>query len=303
MQNVYAVQQNPTISIDGGKKNIARSVKDTNRLYLYHFYIVLRVAEYIVEYIKLQDTKHLKDNKAVVSKKLLQNPFIQYLQQDQVFLTLVEQESFYTALDDDIIKTIYKKMVQHEAYQKYIQQESSDAKDHQYIIKILLTKIIFSSELCSTHFEDMFLSWFDDRKTVQAAITHKLKAYRSSNKKFSVALVQVDWNERISFGQQLFEKSITHNQELIDLIDQQLKNWELDRITQIDMILMKMALCELLYFPHIPVKVSINEYIEIAKIYSTPKSKDFINGILDKLMRKLKSDGRIQKLGRGLVES
>ena len=105
-----------------------------------------------------------------------------------------------------------------------------------------------------------------------------------------------------SFALLLHDRVLQNVEELTKLIEPKLQNWDLDRIAMIDMILMKMALCELLYFEEIPVKVSINEYIDISKIYSTQKSKDFINGVLDKVMNDLKAEGRIKKAGRGLLE-
>ena len=98
------------------------------------------------------------------------------------------------------------------------------------------------------------------------------------------------------------DKTIEHNKELSELIEPNLKNWEMDRVAILDLILMKMAVCELKYFPTIPVKVSINEYIDISKSYSTPKSKDFVNGVLDKIKNQMQGRGEIKKFGRGLME-
>ena len=107
--------------------------------------------------------------------------------------------------------------------------------------------------------------------------------------------------EKNKFALNLAFRTHKYNAEFVELVEPQLKNWEIERITRIDMILIKMALCELLYFRSIPIKVSMNEYIDIAKMYSTPKSKDFINGILDKIMKNLQKHGRINKEGRGLL--
>jgi N utilization substance protein B len=104
------------------------------------------------------------------------------------------------------------------------------------------------------------------------------------------------------FAQELLRKTLENNERFTELIQPKLKNWDLDRIARLDMILMKMALCELIFFDQIPVKVSINEYIDISKVFSTPKSKDFINGILDSIMHELRERNEIKKTGRGLVE-
>jgi N utilization substance protein B len=102
------------------------------------------------------------------------------------------------------------------------------------------------------------------------------------------------------FVVELFQYTMDRQDEFSTLVEPKLENWDMERIAILDLIIMKMALCELLYFPMIPVKVTINEYIEIAKLYSTPKSKDFVNGVLDKIMKELKESGAIKKSGRGL---
>ena len=111
------------------------------------------------------------------------------------------------------------------------------------------------------------------------------------------------WEEEKKFGTDLLKKCYKHNEDLTKDIEPNLKNWEMDRIATLDLVLMKMAVCELKYFPTVPVKVSINEYIDISKIYSTPKSKDFVNGVLDKTKLQLIDQGLVNKQGRGLVDS
>jgi N utilization substance protein B len=110
------------------------------------------------------------------------------------------------------------------------------------------------------------------------------------------------WAEEKKFALELLTKSIAYNDELNTAIEPNLKNWDMDRVAILDLILMKQAVCELLYFPTVPIKVTINEYIDISKMYSTPKSKDFVNGVLDKVKNQLLASGAIKKTGRGLME-
>ena len=109
--------------------------------------------------------------------------------------------------------------------------------------------------------------------------------------------------EVLEFMKDLLKLTVQHNDTLTELIASKTQNWDADRIAYSDMLLMKMALCEIVYFPYIPVKVSINEYLELAKLYSTPQSHGFINGVLDKIQLELRKQNKIQKLGRGLVEN
>jgi len=302
MQALYARQQNPTTTIVGIKKNLAKSVKDTHKLYLFHFFTITKVAQYIFEDQKIQAKKMLQSiREQDFITKIFDNKLLQNIHNDLVFQEFAKQEKFRHLLSNDIIKKLYRQLVQDKAYIDYIANKKTTNKDDQNVFKLLFN-IMLETELYTASLEDVFLNWFDDDDMVKAAVISKITQHRDRGEQdYSVVLNTIDWKERINFCYELLEKSIEHDAEFIELVSQQLKNWEIDRITQIDIILMKMALCELLYFSQIPIKVSINEYIEISKVYSTPKSKDFINGILDKLMKKLKSEGRIKKIGRGLV--
>ncbi|MCL4147831.1 UNVERIFIED_CONTAM: hypothetical protein GTU68_054273 [Idotea baltica] len=153
--------------------------------------------------------------------------------------------------------------------------------------------------------EDEFLYWDNDKNLVINSCLSTLKDFEESFNldeslnKFE--LKSIEWVETDQFTQALFTKTILHEEELEKYIEPKLKNWELDRINQMDHILIKMAICEVLHFPTIPIKVTINEYIELAKLYGTNKSKDFVNGIVDVLVQQFKKDGLIQKKGRGLI--
>ncbi len=147
----------------------------------------------------------------------------------------------------------------------------------------------------------MFPNWQDDVDVVAQFILRSIDKYNPDSQKLYFPMPET-YEESFSFGKDLIAKTLEREEEFAEMIKDKLLNWELERIATIDMILMKMALAELLWFPYIPVKVTINEYIDISKDYSTPKSKEFINGILDKLTHTLKEQGNIQKRGRGLVE-
>jgi N utilization substance protein B len=148
--------------------------------------------------------------------------------------------------------------------------------------------------------EDKFENWIHDKSLVVGAIKKTIKALPATPNFYEDHLPDDETVKE--FGEELLHKVLFFDEELLELVKPALKNWDLNRVAVIDLILIKMALCEMLYFPTIPVKVTINEFIDISKIYSTPKSKDFINGILDRLMKKLTEEGKIVKEGRGLID-
>ena len=148
--------------------------------------------------------------------------------------------------------------------------------------------------------EDFYASWDEDKSLIVGALKKTLKALPAKEDFYEVHRPTEETT--VEFGETLLTQVHKTDKELLELIEPTLKNWDAERVAVIDMILLKMALCELLGFPTIPTKVTLNEFVEISKLYSTDKSKDFINGILDRLMKKLHDDGKIKKEGRGLVE-
>ena len=148
--------------------------------------------------------------------------------------------------------------------------------------------------------EDRYPFWSDDKSLVIGAIKRSLKTLPTEDDFYEVHRPTAETTQ--DFGEVLFKNVFEEENKLLELIEPTLNNWDVERVAVIDMVLLKMALCELMNFPTIPTKVTLNEFVEISKQYSTEKSKDFINGILDRLMKRLHKDGKIVKEGRGLVE-
>jgi N utilization substance protein B len=142
--------------------------------------------------------------------------------------------------------------------------------------------------------EELFPGWMDEQTFIFKRISMALKSSK-------IEMADLKQDEAIKFAFELIDKTYYCENELTELIKPKLRNWDAERLAAVDMILIKLALCEIIYFEQVPIKVSINEYIDISKLYSTPKSKDFVNGIVDKIKNELLRDGKIKKSGRGLV--
>jgi N utilization substance protein B len=178
---------------------------------------------------------------------------------------------------------------------------TSTFKEDKAFVIDLFTEIIAPNDKLYDYFEDKRLTWLDDLPVVNTAILKILKKVKaSSDGKFFTPKLFKDTEDR-EFGVNLLKKTILNQAKFGEEIGAKTKNWDADRITQIDSILMQMAICEFQKFPSIPVKVTINEYLEIAKEYSTPKSSNFINGILDKIVKGYTEEGTLNKIGRGLM--
>lgn len=202
-------------------------------------------------------------------------------------------------LDESTIKSVYMDFTKTKEYKEY--QDNSETKPEDDKVALLaLYKFCLGNELFEDVVDDRYSNWEDDKSLVVGAIKRTIKALPLEEKIYEQFRPNHETTQE--FGAVLLETVINKNKDLLDIITPNLKNWDADRVAIIDMILLKMAIAELLNFPSIPTKVTLNEYVEIAKLYSTDKSKDFINGILDRLMKKLEQDGLISKQGRGLKE-
>jgi transcription antitermination protein NusB len=180
---------------------------------------------------------------------------------------------------------------------------SADIDAHKAFVKHLIRKIILGDTAINAHFEEEDLRWAEDHEIVKSMTDKTLKSFDEKGNTIEIQKLSLDWEEDKVFIEKLFVSSTRLDKHYHDLIANNTKNWEVDRLPLTDRVILEMAIAELIDFPNIPVKVTINEYIELAKQYSTPKSRQFINGILDVISKELKEDGKIKKSGRGLMDN
>ncbi|NNM17728.1 MAG: transcription antitermination factor NusB, partial [Croceitalea sp.] len=204
-------------------------------------------------------------------------------------------------LNEDYIKILYKEIVASDAYKEYMRSEKDSYENDITLVLNLYKHIIAPNEKIYEYFEDDKLTWVDDIPIVNTFLVKRLKKAKPTIKEnFFLPNLLKDEQDMV-YAKQLLVKTLLNNAQWEGEIEGKTPNWDKERIAEIDYILLKMAICELLNFSSIPEKVTINEYLEIAKEYSTPKSSIFINGILDKLVKEYKSSGKMQKMGRGLL--
>ncbi|CAN5666064.1 transcription antitermination factor NusB [soil metagenome] len=189
-----------------------------------------------------------------------------------------------------------------ETYRAYCEQQTHTADEDQALIQYVLRTLVFKHEGIRDQLAEIDLSWAENSEVVRGLAIRTLKSAQGPTG-LQLEPLTDDWEEDELFLNTLFEKSFENDAEYEQLLADQLQNWDVERVAMLDKIILKLAVCELLSFPNIPVKVTINEYIELAKAYSTPKSGKFVNGILDNLSEKLMASGRLRKSGRGLLDN
>ncbi len=272
----------------------------TYEIYVFHLYILLKVAQYAEKDAAIRAAKLLPtDEDKAFSPRLYNNPSLQSLANHVKFLNIAEQYKANENIDEDHIRRMYQAFCETEEFKKYAELEAPTKEDDNKVL-LELYRFLTANDFFIEMTEDRYNNWQDDESLVVGAMKKTLKVMPLEGE-FYKEYEPSDETVR-EFGEQLLRKTCQEDQALFELIAPNLKNWDADRVAILDMIMLKMALCELLHFPTIPTKVTLNEFVEISKTYSTDNSKDFINGILDRLMKKLQKEEKIVKEGRGLVE-
>jgi N utilization substance protein B len=300
MQLLYAKSRDAQLSLSDVLRRYEQYGKRSIELYLFNLQHVIEVARYAVRDDIQRKAKYLPtDDDRRFTAKLFENEVLQGFLAHGTYEKAVKKFQMTGRTDDDTISNFYRRFLETDAYKAYLATDESTVEIHRNII-LALYKFLMQSEIFEEAMEDFSPSWIDDDTLILGATKKTLKAFPSDE-----AFIY-DFNEEdkltFAFGEELLTKTYNKNLELLELIKPMLQNWEADRVATIDLILIKMAVCELTDFPTIPTKVTINEYVDISKMYSTDKSREFVNGILDRMMKKFKEDGTVKKEGRGLVE-
>lgn len=302
MQSIYAMHQHQSDNLDKEEKFLFQSIENTQNLYLLLLSALIEIKKKEEEYIDLASRKHL-------ATKEERNPNLKFVN-NKVLVLLSESEALETALadnninnwklNDDIILGLIDTIKESELYQNYMQKPVDSFEEDKNFIVDLYTEVIAPSDRLYDYLEDFKLTWVDDLPGINTLIVKQIKQLKGENDTLIVPKVYKDEDDK-DFVKNLFRKTVLNEMELSKEYIDKTPNWDVERIAEIDTIILKMAICELLKFPSIPTKVTINEYLEIAKEYSTPKSSIFINGILDNLVKEFTQDGKLKKSGRGLL--
>jgi N utilization substance protein B len=304
LQNVFAWHMTEKRDTVSSAKTLMQSIDAVYEMYIRMLSLIVDVTEYTEIDAIERSNKHLPTAEDLSpNKKLLHNKFASILKKNPEYTAAVNKYQVNWHADPDLVKSIFNKLKDTKEYETYLAEKEETLESSKEIIKYIFRKILLKNLTVIQAFEDRFINWSVDREVMQGMIAKTLKNFVSEDP-FDNKLtpISADWDEDSKFVKDLFVFTLKNDSAYQELIADRTKNWESERIALMDTILMKMAICELMNFPSIPVKVTINEYLELSKDYSTPKSNSFINGILDKILNDLKRTNSIKKIGRGLIE-
>lgn len=296
---LYTMSRDKELTYKEALSRYDNGIEESYVLFLFNLNYLVKVARYSLKDADRRLAKHLPtEEDKTFTPKIFNNETVQSIATHVGFNDIVEKLKFEESVDQDTVRKVYVSFSKTPEYQAYLDKECTEKDDRDMLLSLF--KHCINHELFNEAIEDRYATWVDDKSLVIGTIKKTIKGL--PEQKDFVKIYKPTEETTKEFGEALFENVIEQNKELLEIIEPALNNWDADRVAIIDMILLKMALSEFMIFPSIPTKVTLNEFVEISKMYSTDKSKDFINGILDRLMKVLKKDGRITKEGRGLVE-
>lgn len=302
MQSIYAMHQHQSDSLEKEEKFLFQSIENMRDLYLLMLSALIEIREKEVEYIELASKKHLATKEERnPNKKFIDNKVLVALANSETINTAIEDNHITNwKKNDDIILFLIEAIKESKIYQNYMNKPSTSFDEEKYFVADIFSEIVAPNEKLYDYLEDCKLTWLDDVPAVNTLILKQIKQLKNEDDAFVLSKLYKDQDDK-EFVKTLFRRTVLNEQELSKEYIDKTPNWDSDRIAELDTIILKMAICELLKFPSIPEKVTINEYLEIAKEYSTPKSSIFINGILDNLVKEFKEKGKLTKTGRGLL--
>jgi transcription antitermination protein NusB len=283
------------------EKDLSLSIQKSYELYHYLMLLLLDLRDYAESKIEIARHKKLADTHDLnPDTKFIDNKFILQLEQNDNLKKFVNKKKLNWNPYPQIIKNLYNWLIKMDFYKEYmISPQGTYNEDKKLVIKIYTT-LMMNYEDLYTNLEEQSIYWVDDVDFIFRMIIKTFRKFRENVDNNDLMPMFNDPGD-IEFATILMRKTIIRNPENKVMIKESARNWELERIAFIDYLIMQMAITEVIEFGTIPVKVTMNEFIEISKIFSTRNSSQFINGILDNVFKKLKSEKKIKKLGRGLI--
>lgn len=309
LQGLYAYTQNNTENPIQGEKQLLKHFEKVYDLFIYQLSLLIEIRAFAEERMIEAKKKYYPTKEELNPiEKFIRNPLLVQLAENKDLEKKADALHINWKSEKELVLKLYNQIRETETYKEYLASDDAGYKADKRVIENLFEEVLIPSEALQFYFEDLNLNWTDDYFLVAQLVLMTMSSYKvswSENRALPTLFkdeLDEDGGQDLRFARDLFKKTIKYSDEFLEIIKPRIVNWEIDRVALMDILILKMALVELTEMPSIPVKVTMNEFIEISKYFSTPKSKIFINGILDNLIVELKASGKIKKEGRGLIE-
>ncbi len=270
---------------------LQKSFDKTKELFVYLLYCLTEVARYAEKDALKKSSKHLPtDEDKNINIKISGNQLLWEILENPDFIKAIETTKPVHLVNQDLIKRIYNTLAASNKYQLYVLAESRDSKTEKEIMRFIFSNVMLPDEIFTSHLEEFFTNWDDDCEMMEQLVHNYISKPGGYNPNIIIS------EDKWSFARSLLITAYNKKDHLLSIIEPRLQNWDTDRIASLDMVLMQMGLCEFLYFETIPTKVTINEYIDLAKEYSTDQSGFFVNAILDSVNKEYSAADKLNKI-------
>ena len=299
---IYAFNRREDVNLVQAEKELMFSIGKSYDLYHYLLLLVLEIADIAGEKIDFALQKRMPAPEDLnPQRRFVDNKMIEQLRKNVQFNKYISTKKLSWANYPHLPRNLYNRMIGWEVYEEYMTNEIHNySSDRKFVIN-LITDMFLNSEDLQSNLEEQSIYWNDDLEYISTMVEKTLKKFKPDSDENTSLMPLFKNEEDEEFVKILFRKVIMNSNKCSELIDKNTTNWEVDRIALMDILVMQLAITEILEFPEIPVKVTLNEYIEIAKFYCTSKSSTFVNGILDNIVKEIRHEGLLNKTGRGLV--
>ena len=302
LQTIYAYNLSENKNLETQEKFLIYNMEQMQDLYLVLLQLILALRDQAENFLNISQKKHLAtDLEKNPSRLFIENKVIELIASNEAFSDIIKKRKLnYWEIDSEYVSILFNSLKKQDWYSEFLNKKVTNyQEDKDFLVKIF-KEIIAPNEKLYEYIEDKGLTWIDDFPLVNTLLV-KILSNISEKNIDAVLIPNVYKNkEDRDYALELMQKVILNDEELTELIDEKTPNWDKERIADLDMIILKMGISEFLYFPSIPIRVTINEYLEVSKEYSTPKSSLFINGILDKIVKEFSASKKLNKIGRGL---
>ncbi len=302
LQLLYAYYKSEDPNLDKVENELFHSISKTYELYHYLLLLILEIADYAAGRIEIARQKNFPSYEDLhPNTKFVDNKVIRQLRINSDLNHYLSKHKISWVKYPELIKKLYSQIRNSEEYQKYMENPDRSYANEKEILYDIYTRSIATTEDLYNNLEEQSIYWNDEVEFVISIIIKTIKGFNENDGE-NVRLFSLFKNDDdIEFVKKLFRKAILHKAEYLELIQKYTQHWEIERIAFMDILILQLAITEVVEFESIPTKVTFNEYLEIAKYYSTNKSSIFINGVLDKIIGHLKENNKFKKQGRGLV--
>ncbi|MCS5663681.1 MAG: transcription antitermination factor NusB [Flavobacteriales bacterium] len=303
LQILYAFFHSEGDDLMKFERELEKSINQTHALYVHLLVLLVNLKSLAEKKIEKGRDKLLPTQEDLdPNTKFIDNKVLGLLATNLSLLDKVESEVVYWDDSPEIQAKLLRQIQESELYKTYMAESESSFIDDRKFVSALFMEFIAPNEDLHSFLEEKSVYWSDDFSVVNLSVIKTIKAFKSDSDAYSRLLPLYKNEDDRKYASNLLKRTLANSAEYKKYIVETASNWGEERISDMDQLLMQMAICELLHFETIPVKVTLNEYIELSKDYSSQKSKVFINGVIDKLVIRFKEEGKLKKIGRGLVE-